>query len=101
MNKLPRDRASSSHQVPTRGIEAVEFVCPQCGGKRWGETRGRGHCNGYECGFSWAREFDWVHFRRVVDGHRFMSDEAFKIVISRDAPTVTLVGNFKDLLEKV
>lgn len=50
-----------------------EFVCPKCGGSRFGTSgctgpvsKMIGHCHGglggVGCGFSWPRSEDWRHF---------------------------------------
>jgi hypothetical protein len=89
-------RSPAAAPIARRGLNAVEFVCPECGARRWGTTYGRGHCNA--CGFSWARALDWLHFRRL-DGSRFLSGEAFAAFIGPEKPTVEHLGNLNDLLE--
>lgn len=89
--------------TPQRGLNAVEFVCPHCGGRRWGTTDGRGHCNG--CSFSWARPSDWLYFTKISNGSRFVSRAAFDgftgLRPRLEPPTVELVGNLNDIVARV
>jgi len=81
MKKPSTDSAAESNPPPSRGFGAVEFICPRCGSKRWGTTHGRGHCNGFECGFSWARDLDWLHFFRKAGGRGFLSGESLDALV--------------------
>lgn len=78
---MTKTLARTPEHPPTRGYLAVEFICPRCSCKRWGTTSGRGHCNGFECGFSWDRELDWLYFHRRADGRGFAGPRALQLVI--------------------
>lgn len=86
--------------TPQRGLTAVEFVCPRCGGRRWGTTAGRGHCN--DCPLSWARVADWLYFSKIENGSRFVNRAAYDAFTARpphyEPPTVEHICNVNDLL---
>jgi hypothetical protein len=69
-------------------LSNTEFVCPECGSKKWGSARmfgqpEKGFCRGIACPFSWVRTFDWTVFREVATGKGFLSFEAFEVACRR------------------
>lgn len=92
MTKLASSALASA--IPTRGLDAVEFICPRCSGKRWGtytrlcnssypsgSIEPLGICRTPRCSFTWPRDLDWLWFHRKVDGAPFTSPESLEIVI--------------------
>lgn len=77
--------------LPTRGYNAVQFICPRCSGTRWGSTQGWGHCNSRssgDCTFTWDRQFDWLFFHRKADGRGFQNAAALEIVVGPETGRV-------------
>jgi hypothetical protein len=75
-----------------RGLTAVAFKCPQCGGDRWG-TRGIiGVCHGRAfisdaCGYTWVRLHDYRVFVRISSGVGFASPAELDLCLDGGVPT--------------
>lgn len=91
-----------------RGFVSVLFVCPMCGGSKWG-TNGsitgvcRGEADGLtRCPFTWSRRYDWRFFIREDSGARFVSAEAFEEFGCASAlPPPTLAEVLQELMAEV
>jgi len=93
-----------------RGLQAITFKCPKCGGDTFGFENEVGHCRrvghtrATDCNFTWSRRHDWRVFVRVADGSGFRTPvelEAF-VADASAAPVTVPAGArpaFPELLQ--
>jgi hypothetical protein len=65
--------STHSSGIGAPAFSSVEFVCPSCGGRRWGTQGALGRCHTDGCYFTWPRAADWRVFLEVRSGRGFRS----------------------------